>query len=192
MSDKKTSEPGTKKGKFGKIVVGMLALTGSAGGGAAAYLTFAGDHGSKEARDQGPQFVRKGDEDPYAPPVKEGAEEAAPDIHGEGGNPYRTAYFRFPEEFTSNLKDSDALVQLSIAVSTRRDGRVLTWVQKHQLAIRSRILVELADTPEEEVQSVDGKKRLQKRLTDGVNQVLTDAEGFGGVDKVLFLAFIVQ
>jgi flagellar FliL protein len=50
----------------------------------------------------------------------------------------------------------------------------------------------LADTPEEDIQSVEGKGRLQQRLTATINKVLTEAEGFGGVDAVYFRSFLVQ
>ena len=40
--------------------------------------------------------------------------------------------------------------------------------------------------------SVAGKERLQKRLTDAINKVLTEREGFGGVDAVYFKTFIIQ
>ncbi|MGD9665547.1 MAG: flagellar basal body-associated protein FliL, partial [Novosphingobium sp.] len=98
----------------------------------------------------------------------------------------------FAEDFTSNLKNSDGLVQISLAASTQRDGRVLIWLKKHELAIRSAILTTLADTPEADIYSVDGKTRLQTRLTKAINTELTKREGFGGVDAVYFRSFIVQ
>ena len=110
----------------------------------------------------------------------------------EGGSEYRTAYYSFAEDFTSNLANSEALVQVSLAASTRRDGRVLMWMKKHELAIRSALLAVLAETPEEDVYSVDGKERLQKRLTAAINKVLTDTEGFGGVDAVYYKSLLVQ
>jgi flagellar FliL protein len=81
---------------------------------------------------------------------------------------------------------------MSLACSTRRDGRVLMWLKKHELAIRSRMLEVLADTPEEDVYTIEGKDRLQKRLTAAINKVLTDTEGFGGVDAVYFRSILVQ
>lgn len=66
------------------------------------------------------------------------------------------------------------------------------WLKKHELALRSEILEVLADTPEEEAFSAEGKERLQKRLTATINRVLTEREGFGGVDAVYFKSFLVQ
>ena len=195
-SDKPEAEAKPKKGKgmVMKLLVG-IGLLGAGGGGAygmmAAGVFGGGDHHKKE--DNNPKLIRKGEEDPYAPKAEGGKEEGgAPEIEGEGGSEYRTAYYSFADDFTSNLKNSDALVQVSLAASTRRDGRVLMWIKKHELAIRSSMLTVLADTPEEDVYTMEGKDRLQKRLTGSINKVLTDTEGFGGVDAVYFKSFIIQ
>jgi len=194
MSDKKDNQdkPAKSRGVLKLLLVGVL-VTGAAGGTvfglmSAGVIQMAGAN----AAEAGPQFVLKGEKDPYAPPAPKGSTGKTDVVHGEGGNKYRTAYFSFAEDFTSNLRNSDGLIQVSLAASTRRDGRVLMWLDEHQLAIRSRILVELADTPEETVMTSAGKKDLQKRLTDAVNDVLVEQEGFGGVDNVYFRTFIVQ
>lgn len=194
MSDKKDKQdrPAKGKGLLKLLLVGVVIA--GAGGGTVFGLMTAGviQTAGANAAEAGPQFVLKGEDDPYAPPAPKGAEGSGDVVYGEGGNKYRTAYFSFAEDFTSNLKNSKALVQVSLAASTRRDGRVLMWLDEHQLAIRSRILVELADTPEEGVMTSEGKKNLQKRLTKAVNAVLIEQEGFGGVDNVYFRTFIVQ
>lgn len=192
---KSDNEAGPKKGR--SLIVGLLAGVGllAAGGGGAFGLVQAGVLPLPGAakQDNRPRLVRKGENDPYAPAPelgKAGAEE--PDIQGDGGSAYRTSYFSFGEEFTSNLKQSDALVQIGLAASTRHDGRVLIWLRKHELAVRSALLAILADTPEEEIYTVEGKQRLQKRLTGAINRVLIDAEGFGGIDAVYFRTLIIQ
>jgi flagellar FliL protein len=83
-------------------------------------------------------------------------------------------------------------VQVSIACSTHRDYRVVLWLKKHELAIRSAMLAVLADTTDESIQTPQGKEALQRRLTAAINKVLTDTEGFGGVDAVYFKNFIIQ
>jgi len=198
MSDKKDKDAKPKK-KGGGMMVKIGAAVGliAAGGGGAYGLFATGIIGSKAAEvkeDKNPKLIRKGEEDPFAPKAKEGdAEgEGGKDVEGDGGSEYRTLYFIFAEDFTSNLKDSEALIQVSLAAATRRDYRVILWLKKHELAIRSSIIAVLADTPELEVQTVEGKERLQKRLTATINKVLTEDEGFGGVDAVYFKTFIVQ
>lgn len=193
MSDKKDSSAKAKKGGGLKMLVMGVLLVG-VGGGSVFGLMAAGVIGGHPAaaKERGPQFVLKGEEDPYAPPLPKGQAEAIPLVHGDGGSKFRTAYYTFDEDFTSNLRNSDALIQLSLAASTHRDGRVLMWLDEHKLAIRSKILVALADTPEEDVLSPEGKTHLQQRLTKAVNDVLIQQEGFGGVDSVYFRTFIVQ
>ncbi len=193
MSKKKDDSdnaPEKKKGGLVKIILLFVAMLAAAGGGA--YGAFAmGLFGGEAAAHQPdvPKKVRKGEEDPYAPATKGDAPE---EISGEGGSDYRTSYYQFDDSFTSNLLDSPALIQLSIAASTQYDGRVVRWMEKHDLALRSRVLVELANTPEDDVYTPDGRARLQERLTKALNEELTDKEGFGGVDEVHFREFLVQ
>jgi flagellar protein FliL len=201
MSDKneKEAKPAKKKGGGLLLKLGAVGALLAAGGGGAYGLVAAGIIGggghSAEKEDKNPKLIVKGEKDPFEPAATEGHGEeggGGHDTDGEGGSKYRTAYFSFTEDFTSNLKESSALVQMSIACSTRRDYRVILWLKKHELALRSAILGVLADTPEEEVQLPNGKDKLQKRLTASINKVLTANEGFGGVDAVYFKTFIVQ
>jgi flagellar FliL protein len=193
-------EPKEKKKKGNGMLLKLalpVVLLGAGGGGMyglfAAGVIGGGGH-AKVKEDNNPKLVRKGEEDPYAPKAEGGkeGEGAGAEVEGDGGSEYKTSYFTFSEDFTSNLKGSDALVQVSLACSTRRDGRVLMWLKKHELAVRSALLNVLADTPEGEIGSVEGKERLQKRMTATINQVLTKEEGFGGVDEVYFKSFLMQ
>jgi len=199
MSDKKEKEAKPKKKGGGMMMkIGAAGALLAVGGGGAYGLVAAGIVGggghASEKEDKNPKLIKKGEEDPFAPAKKEGGEEGGggEEVDGEGGSEYRAAYFSFTEDFTSNLKDSDMLVQVSIACSTHRDYRVILWLHKHELAVRSAVLTALADTPGEEVQSAEGKTRLQKKLVATINKVLSEAEGFGGVDSVYFKTFIVQ
>lgn len=187
--------PNTASGKGGmmKIILGAVLLLVLGAGGA--YGAFAmGLFGGGDGQDKPdlPELVLKGEEEPYPVPGAAKGEESASPIYGQGGSKYRTIYYSFEESFTSNLADSPGLVQVELAVSTRRDGRVLQWVQNHEIAIRSAILAQLAATPEAEVYDVAGKERLAKRLTKAINAVLEETEGFGGVDAVHFRGFLVQ
>ena len=193
-SDKPVKEAKAKKG--GGLVIKLVMAIGllGLGGGGVFGLVAAGviGGGHEEKEDNKPKLVKKGEVDPYAPPADGKKDAGVAEVEGEGGSEYRTSYYSFTEEFTSNLKHSDALVQIALACSTRRDGRVLMWIKKHELAIRSALLEVLADTPEDEVGSIEGKDRLQKRMTAAINKVLTQTEGFGGVDAVYFKSFIIQ
>ncbi|WP_086617915.1 flagellar basal body-associated FliL family protein [Erythrobacter tepidarius] len=193
-ADKDAENGGTpKQGGMIKLVLGaVLLLALGAGGAYGAYAAgLFGDAGGHESPDQ-PRLVRKGEEEPYPLPGAGKEQDAPAPVYGEGGSKYRTAYYSFEESFTSNLADSPGLIQVELAVSTRRDGRVLQWVKNHELAIRSAILAQLAATTEAEVYDVAGKQRLAQRLTKAVNGVLEENEGFGGIDAVHFRGFLVQ
>ncbi|WP_230293652.1 flagellar basal body-associated FliL family protein [Croceicoccus sp. Ery5] len=186
MSKQEKSETRKKGGSRLFIAMGAVALLAAGGGGAYAMMR-GGLIPAHEAKDNTPRLIRKGDSDPYP-----AAEDTPAEVYGDGGSEYRTAYYSFADSFTSNLKGSDGLVQLSLAASTRRDGRVLMWMQQHELAIRSSILTVLADTGEDELGTIAGKQALRKRLTAAINDELVAHEGFGGVDQVYFRSFIVQ
>ena len=194
MSDAKTdtAEP-KKKGGFMKKALIALVLLGAGGGGT--YGAFAmgmlGDAGH-EKEDDTPKLVLKGEEDPYPFGAAEAEKDKVKVVHGTGGSKYRTAYYNFTDEFTSNLAGGNALVQVSLAASTNYDGRVLMWLQEHETALRSRVLAELATTDEMQLIDVRGKEELQQRLTKAMNEVLEEREGFGGIENVYFRSFIVQ
>ena len=184
--------PPSEKPKGGrmKMVIGALLLLGVGAGGA--YGAFAAGFigGSGETGPDIPELVRKGDSDPYE--IASDDKNDAAVVYGDGGSEYRTAYYSFEDTFTSNLADSPALIQVDLAVSTQRDGRVLGWVKNHELAIRSAILVQLAATPEVDLYDPEGKDALSQRLTDAINAVLEENEGFGGIEAVHFKGLLVQ
>jgi flagellar FliL protein len=181
---------GAKKGGKLKMIIGSLGLIALGGGGA--YGAFAAGliGGEHESGPDLPELVMKGDSDPYA--VETDAKDAGPIVYGDGGTEFRTAYYSFSDSFTSNLADSSGLIQVELAVSTQRDGRVLQWVKNHEIAIRSAILVQLAATSEADIYSVEGKEELSKRLTKAINEVLEENEGFGGIEAVHFKGLLVQ
>ena len=185
-------EPVKKKGGLLKMALFSLVLLAAGGGGT--YAAFAsgmlGPDGEKE--DPNPKLVLKGDEDPF-PAASEGdLKDKAAVVHGAGGGKYRTAYYEFQDEFTSNLAGGMNLIQVSLAASTMKDGRVLMWLHDHELSIRSRILVELASTDAGDLETAEGKLQLQERLTKAINEELIAHEGFGGVDNVYFRSLIIQ
>lgn len=194
MSDKPEGDakPKKKGGMLIKLLMGVALLGGGAGGAYGMMAAGIIGGGKHEEEDNSPKLIKKGEEDPYAPKTEDKESAGLAEVHGDGGSKYQTTYYSFADEFTSNLKNSDALIQVGLAASTRRDGRVVMWMKKHELAVRSAMLGVLADTPEEDVYTLEGKKHLQKRLTGAINQVLTENEGFGGVDAVYFKTFIIQ
>jgi flagellar FliL protein len=215
MSDEAAPPKKKKGGKSKKLVmlVGAVLLLG--GGGAAAGFYVAGsmkhEDGPKIDPNR-PKLVLKG-EDPYVVGgvSKDGKGEGegagkAPEPAEPGARPhkpvdlprptdptkYQITYFQIPAPFTSNLSDSDSFAQLSIAVATYYDARVIQAVQTHELAIRSAILLMLAQQEEIQLSTPQGKEKLQAKLVKTINDVLKEKTGYTGVDNVYFTNFVIQ
>ena len=105
---------------------------------------------------------------------------------------FATTYYEFPGNFTTNLKDSKKFLQISLGVSTQYDEQVMVNVESHQLALRSEILGTMSDFTAEAISSREGKAELAESLKNGINKILEDVEGFGGVENVHFTSFVLQ
>jgi flagellar FliL protein len=105
---------------------------------------------------------------------------------------YQATYFQMPAPYTSNLADTDSLVQVAIAISTFYDARVTDALKTHELALRSAILMLLSQQSGVELSTPQGKEALQQRLTALINKILREKTGYSGVDNVYFTNFIIQ
>jgi flagellar FliL protein len=206
------AEAGAKKtgGRKKRLIMAVGAVLLLITGGAAAGFFVAGSmhkesHGPSVNPNQ-PQLVLKG-ENPdevmnkfLAEAKKDGEEEEPSAKAGKGidlprpKNPaaYQATYFQIPVPFTSNMADSDAFAQISIAIATYYDSRVIQSVQTHELAIRSAILMMLAQEQEIDLATPEGKEKLQAKLLKIINDVLKQKTGYGGVDNVYFTNFVIQ
>ena len=205
MSDAAAIEPAKKKGGKKKMMVLIGAVLILGGGGAAAGFYAAGSMGGHEAPSEDPtkpalvlagenpeeianNLIAKAKEHPGSTHKGKAIDLPRP------ANPsaYQATYFQIPAPFTSNMADSDAFAQVSIAVSTYYDNRVIQAIQTHELAIRSSILLMLAQEQEIDLVSPQGKEALQKKLLKIINDTLKEKTGFGGVDNVYFTNFVIQ
>ncbi|MEZ5656697.1 MAG: flagellar basal body-associated FliL family protein [Sphingobium sp.] len=203
-----------KGGKLVKIllVAVVVLIMGAAGitGGLYAAGAF-GSHEEEEVVDEDtnkPRLVLKG-EDPVAIAEQfaggeDGHGDSAPAGHmkvpikgvdlpaPKDISKYQATYFQMPAPYTSNLADTDSLVQIALAVSTYYDGRVIDAVKEHEMAMRSEILMMLAQESEMEIATPKGKIALQKKLTALLNKILKEKTGYSGIDNVYFTNFVIQ
>ncbi|PNQ01615.1 flagellar basal body-associated protein FliL [Sphingobium sp. SA916] len=105
---------------------------------------------------------------------------------------YQATYFQLQTPFTSNMSDTDAFAQISIAVSTYYDIRVVEAIKVHEMAIRSQVLMMLAEQPVEALSTPEGKRALQGKIKGIINDILKQKTGYGGVDNVYFTNFVIQ
>ena len=210
MSDEAKAKK--KKGGGMKMILLAAAALVLGGAGTAGGLYAAGFFSAKE---EGPK------EDPNKPVLVlagESAEEVAKahgmggEGHGEGGghagghkpgkgidlptpaNPaaYQATYFQLQAPFTSNMSDTDAFAQISVAVSTYYDMRVIEAIKTHEMAIRSQVLMMLAQQPETMLATPEGKRLLQGKIKSVINDILKQKAGYGGIDNVYFTNFVIQ
>lgn len=172
MSDEakaKAEKPPKKKGMIGKsmpVVVGIILGAGGVGGGLYAV--------KPDAFKAAPVAAKKG----------EAAHE--PSEKGEA------KYFALAQPFTSNLKDSQQFVQLSISLGTYGDEKFLESLKLHEMALRSAALLTIADQGYAQVADSAGKAALAARLKDVLNKTLKERGEAPNIDTVYFTGFVVQ
>lgn len=178
------------KKKLIVMIVGGLVLAGGgvAGGMMAAGMGFGGAHAS------GPQA------DPHAPKlvVRDGREanpnDAFRPIGSFAPDPklYKPSYYPLEQNFTSNLRDTDGIIQLSMSISTFYDSKVTDAIKDNEMPIRSAALEVLSTQDAFALGTPEGKDRLRGAMRDAMNKVLVDKTGYGGIDNVYFTSFIIQ
>lgn len=190
-----------KKGGMKKILliaVGGIALIG-AGAGAGIYFGALNAAESKP-EDHFPKLVVRGKDAPI--PVPEGKNDESPpkvgtvsvlnDQYKVDPRKYEITYYQMPDAFTTNLADGSGFLQLGISLSTFYDGKVIANIKRQTVPIRSVVLMVLAEQDPALISSTHGKQQLQRQLTNAINDVLRDKEGFGGIDNVYFTSMVIQ
>ena len=189
MSDKE--QPVKKKGKKKLFLLGGLVLLLGGGGAAGGlYASNAGliGGGHAEPAPEVPHLVlRDGVSESeaarYASP--QGDKKVDP-------SKFQATYYPLGESITANLKDGDGFVQIQLGVSTYYDERVGENVKLHEMAIRSAVLLNLAEQDSAGLATAAGKEGLKQALRASINEVLKKKEGFGGIDDVHFTSFVIQ
>lgn len=163
------------KGK-GKLIIAAVGVVALGGGGAYAMLSglVPGMGGGAPAIDENQPQLQ----------YEEGSSHANPR--------FVTSYAKIEGAFTTNLAGGARFVQIELGIATRYDARVVERVLKHDLPIRSAVLGVLAQQSEDAVSTPAGRAALQRALKAEINRVLTEKEGFGGVDDVYFAGLVVQ
>src|ERR1700742_4293736 len=165
MSDDAAPAPKKKGGKKKLIImmVGGLVLVGGgvAGGMVAAGMGLGGAHAGPKVDPNAPKLVlRPGQsEDPTVAFKPVGSFQPDPRL-------YKASYYTMDQPFTSNLRDTDGIAQISLGISTFYDNKVLDGIKDNEMPIRSAILETLANQDSMVIETPDGKRLLQKHLRD--------------------------
>ena len=187
-TDEAAVETKKRRRRWPLVVLGLVVLTGGGAGGAVLansaglvrlpFLDKAGDPFR-------PRLVPRDHSDGTGFASTSGQEDADP-------RRYKASYYPIEKEFTSNLSDGESFVQVGLGVSTYYDERVFTNLQRHEMAVRSAVLLTLASHDPAKLSTPEGKIALQSQLKSAVNEVLRAKEGFGGIDGVYFTSFVMQ
>ena len=188
-ADKAGKKARKKGGKMKKLILLLVALIVIGGGAAGGYYAIGGFRGhSTETNPDLPQLV-----------VKEGVSNDAAAVARErarGGHPdpriFQSTYVPLEGNFTSNLHGGDAFVQIGLGISTYYDTHVTENVTRNMMAIRSAVIMVLSEADPVDIATFQGKQRLKEALKNAINGVLTNREGFGGIDEVYFTSFVTQ
>ena len=182
--------PKKKRGKKKKLILLLLVVLLGAGGGYYAMYGLPGSHGSaaeQEHADEPQLVVRDGISEGAADRARAAARTGRPDPRV-----FRTTYIPLEGNFTSNLRGGDAFVQIGLGLSPFYDDHVKENVERNMMAIRSAIILTLSEADPVEIRTLSGKEALKNALKDAINRVLTNREGFGGIDDVYFTSFVTQ
>jgi flagellar FliL protein len=203
-ADDLAPKAGGKK-KLVIIVLGALTLT-AAGTGGGLWLGGKWLHPADAAK-----------EDPNRPKLVERSADksAEKSVAGEGGETkepprrtgtvsvpsdtflvdpkkYEVSYVPIDQTFTANLADGSGFVQVGLNAATYYDSRVVDNLKRQAVPIRSAILLALSSQQAQVISTPDGKMLLQRQLTNAVNEVLREHEGFGGISNVYFSNLVIQ
>ncbi len=105
---------------------------------------------------------------------------------------FAATYKAIERDFTINVPNSRKFVQFKVAYKTFYGPTIVERVTEHQIAIEAAILAAAGQFGEEEMVAVEGRARLATALRDAMNDVLIRNEDFGGIEEVMFTAFVFQ
>jgi flagellar protein FliL len=199
---KPKEKPEAKSGKSKKLLLIGVGATLLTAGGAAGGMYLTGGVTGKEAEEDPhrPKLVERSDEPAEVPAegeegkiaLKEGTVTVENDRQKVDPKKFEVTYIGLDQSFTANLADGAGFVQLGISLATYYDGKVVQNVERQAVPIRSAVLMVLSQQDAAVLSTPHGKQMLQRDLTQAINDVLRQKEGFGGIDNVYFTNLVIQ
>lgn len=197
MSKDVQKKTGNKKKMMLLACGAILLAAGSAGG--AVYLTGGFTSKAKHEDPNRPKLVLRSDE-PDVPDTdteteastKVGTVSVPNDRIKVDPSKYEVTYYLMEQPFTANLADGSGFIQIGINLSTYYDGKVIANIKRQDVPIRSAVLMTLSEQDPAVLSTAQGKQMLQRQLTNAINTVLRQKEGFGGIDNVYFNSMVIQ
>jgi len=171
------------------IFVGILLLLGGAIGGTL-FLT---GYFDKKDRDIEEEFAQLDKAAGDASDAAAEAVDAGPQLIETPKQTKLVAnYYQIQQALVANIGNSKKVMQVSVGVMTHYDEQVIANIEKHQIALRSAMIVDLRKVTEADVKSPDFQETMAETLRLTMNSILEEYEDFGGIEKVFFPEFIIQ
>ena len=171
------------------IFVGILLLLGGAIGGTL-FLT---GYFDKKDRDIEEEFAQLDKAAGDASDAAAEAVDAGPQLIETPKQTKLVAnYYQIPQALVANIGNSKKVMQVSVGVMTHYDEQVIANIEKHQIALRSAMIVDLRKVTEADVKSPEFQETMAETLRLTMNSILEEYEDFGGIEKVFFPEFIIQ
>ena len=105
---------------------------------------------------------------------------------------FENTYMEIERPLVANIVNSRKVMQIKVAIMTHYDDRVVANMEKHAFAVRSEMLDVMRKIDESRLSEPGFRTDLAEKLKLAVNSVLEKYEDFGGVEAVMFTAFVVQ
>ncbi|MGA0882716.1 MAG: flagellar basal body-associated FliL family protein [Burkholderiaceae bacterium] len=209
MADEQAPEEGKKKkGPLLMIiilvVVILLLLVGAVVGTLAAtgffskpdeatveeLLKKAEEEKAKVEGTDGPKLGPDGKPLPNSKDTPDGPEKVKKDA--PESTKFESKYHELSRPLLANLSGSRKVMQVTVAIMTHYDQKVIDNINKHEFALRSATLDVMRQVTEAEVEKPTFRLDLAERIRLAMNAVLEKYEDFGGIEQVLFTEFVVQ
>lgn len=99
-------------------------------------------------------------------------------------------YYTFDPDIVLNVKDTEAVIDAGVSLSTHY-AATNDALKNDDPALRSAILMALADMPQDTAMTDAGKAQMLARIVAAVNQQLRNDGYRGTVDGAYFTSFVV-
>ena len=181
-----------KKGGLVKVllfvIIGILLIAMSIGG--TLFLTGAFDAKPIVVDEDGNVITQEGTAEGVDPNVPKPLDKVSKEL--PEGQKFDQLYNEMDRSFTVNLSGSKQFCQFTMGFMTHYDQRVVDNVYKHELAVRSAIIMEVSTYNKDQLATVTDKQKLANAIKARMNQVLIGYEDFGGIEEVFFTEFVIQ
>ncbi len=102
-------------------------------------------------------------------------------------------YYSLDPSFVVNLLNerTTKFLQVDVQVMTRKDN-VLERLETYDVRIRHELIMMFSNLKKEQINSIEGRKEIQQKVLDTINDVLEAESGRRGIEAVYFTKFVMQ